>query len=159
MTAETVTIRPKSVVVDIDGTVASHVLPDGTLLRGHHQYRGVIWDLPKPEVIDVVHALRDAGFQIVFCSGRPEEDDSFYDVGRATFHWLAEHLGEWVQSCPLFLRRSGDRRPDDIVKREIYERLILPEYDVQIALDDRDRVVAMWRSFGITCLQVAPGDF
>jgi hypothetical protein len=157
VTAESITIRPKSVVVDIDGTVASHVLPDGTLLRDYHQYRGVIWDEPKHEVIAVVHALRDAGFQIVFCSGRPEEDDSLYDVGRATFHWLAEHLGEL--SCPLFLRRSGDKRPDDIVKREIYEQLILPAYDVRIALDDRDRVVAMWRSLGITCLQAAPGDF
>jgi probable HAF family extracellular repeat protein len=27
------------------------------------------------------------------------------------------------------------------------------------AFDDRNRVVDMWRSLGLTCLQVAPGDF
>jgi hypothetical protein len=26
-------------------------------------------------------------------------------------------------------------------------------------LDDRDQVVTMWRGLGLTCLQVAPGDF
>ena len=32
-------------------------------------------------------------------------------------------------------------------------------FDPIIAFDDRDRVVAAWRSAGIPCLQVAPGDF
>jgi hypothetical protein len=28
-----------------------------------------------------------------------------------------------------------------------------------LIFDDRDRVVAMWRSLGIPCFQVAKGDF
>ena len=28
-----------------------------------------------------------------------------------------------------------------------------------LAFDDRDRVVAMWREEGVPCFQVAPGDF
>lgn len=159
MTTITEAHRPKAVIVDIDGTVASHHLPDGTLIRDHHEYRVVIWDLPKPDVIDTVFALRDAGYAIVFCSGRPDIDDSFYNVRRATAHWLAQHLGEWALSCPLLMRAQGDGRPDDVVKREIYEQQIEPIYDVRLALDDRDRVVAMWRALGIICLQVAPGDF
>jgi hypothetical protein len=27
------------------------------------------------------------------------------------------------------------------------------------AFDDRDRVVQMWRAAGVTCFQVAPGEF
>ncbi|MGW3197167.1 hypothetical protein ACWDBD_21765 [Streptomyces sp. NPDC001118] len=45
-------------MVDIDGTVAKHVLSNGTLLRGHHDYRLVVRDLPNPPVIDTVNALR-----------------------------------------------------------------------------------------------------
>ena len=58
-----------AVLVDIDGTVALHRLPDGRRLRDHHAYRIVGWDLPNPPIIAVVHALRSTGFEPVFCSG------------------------------------------------------------------------------------------
>lgn len=151
--------KPTAVVVDIDGTVASHVLPDGRLLRDHHTYRAAVWDLPKPAVIAVVLALRDAGHQVIFCSGRPERDKHGYDVRAMTRGWLEQHLGDWTADQPLVMRPATDQRPDDIVKRELYERHIAPTYDLQLALDDRDRVVAMWRALGVTCLQVDYGDF
>jgi hypothetical protein len=31
--------------------------------------------------------------------------------------------------------------------------------DILCIFDDRDKVVKMWRSNGIACFQVAPGDF
>jgi hypothetical protein len=151
--------RPSAVIVDIDGTVALHALPDGTLTRHHHHYRAVGWDVPNEPVIDVVRALHDAGHRILFCSGRPRFDRQGFNVGVATQGWLTHHVGEWTTACPLFMRPENDVRPDDIVKHEIYETLIKNRYDVRLALDDRDRVVALWRSLGITCLQVAYGDF
>ena len=33
------------------------------------------------------------------------------------------------------------------------------KYSASIVLDDRKQVVDMWRSLGLTCLQVADGDF
>lgn len=30
---------------------------------------------------------------------------------------------------------------------------------INVDLDDRDKVVAMWRRHGLTCVQVAPDDF
>ena len=39
-------------------------------------------------------------------------------------------------------------------------RTLLSEYDVAGVLDDRDQVVKMWRNeLGLTCLQVAEGNF
>lgn len=35
----------------------------------------------------------------------------------------------------------------------------LPRERIAMVFDDRDKVVAMWRRQGLTCLQVAPGDF
>ena len=31
--------------------------------------------------------------------------------------------------------------------------------DVFLVVDDRQKVVNMWRDLGLTCVQVAPGDF
>lgn len=151
--------KPTAVVVDIDSTVASHHHSDGTQIRGHHVYRAAVWDRPKPAVIAVVLALRDAGHQVIFCSGRPERDERGYDVRAMTRGWLEQHLGSWTLDQPLVMRRAADKRPDDIVKRELYERHIEQTFDLQLALDDRDCVVAMWRSLEVTCLQIDYGDF
>jgi hypothetical protein len=55
--------------------------------------------------------------------------------------------------------RPGDMRNDSIVKEEIYEEHIKPRFNVRFVLDDRDRVVKMWRENGLKVLQVAEGDF
>lgn len=150
-----------AVIVDIDGTVALHVLPDGRLTRHHHHYRAVGWDLPNPPVISTVRALHAAGHQIIFCSGRPVRDEHGYDVGAATYAWLAEHVGEWTLGAPLFMRAHNDHRSDDVIKAEIYEQFIRGHYDVHLALDDRPRVIRMWRSLGLSVFDVAPdsGEF
>ena len=33
------------------------------------------------------------------------------------------------------------------------------EHEVVAVFDDRDKVVKMWREIGLTCMQVAPGNF
>ena len=57
------------------------------------------------------------------------------------------------------MRKSSDSRGDQIVKSEILEKEILPKYNVKLVLDDREKVVRMWRDKGLTCLQVDWGDF
>jgi hypothetical protein len=59
----------------------------------------------------------------------------------------------------LHLRSRKDNRPDSVVKMEIYKREIEPRHTVAWVLDDRDQVVRMWRSLGLTVLQVAEGNF
>ena len=56
-------------------------------------------------------------------------------------------------------RSDGDRRPDVVVKKEILYELKKDGWDPWLCLDDRNAVVAMWRREGVTCLQVADGDF
>ena len=58
------------------------------------------------------------------------------------------------------MRTIGDSTPDEILKRQWYEEL--PQNDKErlvCVFDDRQKVVDMWRSIGVTCLQVAAGDF
>jgi hypothetical protein len=57
------------------------------------------------------------------------------------------------------MRETGDNRKDSIVKEEIYNRDILPEYYVSFVLDDRQQVVDALREMGLQVWQVARGDF
>jgi hypothetical protein len=58
------------------------------------------------------------------------------------------------------MRRDGDTRPDQVIKRELFKRRVQGLFEVEGVIDDRSKVVRMWREqLGLTCLQVAPGDF
>ncbi|OLB75659.1 MAG: 5'-hydroxyl kinase [Actinobacteria bacterium 13_2_20CM_2_71_6] len=136
---------PEAFLVDIDGTVAEM----GT--RNPYDESRVHEDAPNEPVIRVVRALHAAGYRIVFCSGRT---DGCRD---ATAAWLDEHVG--VPYEALHMRVAGDQRKDSIVKAEIFEKHIRHAYRIVGVLDDRMQVVRMWRSLGLTVLQVAEGDF
>ncbi len=73
-----------------------------------------------------------------------------------TTHWLELH---GIPFNELLMRADNDYRSDEIIKEELYFNSINPRFDVVGVLDDRDRVVQMWRRIGLACLQVAPGDF
>jgi hypothetical protein len=134
----------KAIIVDIDGTVSTR------FDRTPYDYTKVINDLTMPNVIEVVKALWQSGNEILFVTAR---DDSCYED---TYEWLRLHCPPFVK---LYMRKSGDKRHDAIIKREIYEELIKPNWEVLCVLDDRQRVVDMWREIGLTCLQVDYGDF
>ena len=49
--------------------------------------------------------------------------------------------------------------PDDELKKRWLDQLFTNTDDVHCVFDDRDKVVKMWRDNGLTCFQVAPGNF
>lgn len=136
---------PRAVLVDIDGTTALMGA------RSPFDETRVHEDHPNAPVIAVIRAMAAAGNAIVFVSGRTDA------CRAATYDWLCEHIPVPFQG--LYMRAAGDGRKDAVVKRELFDRHIRDEWDVTCVLDDRDQVVAMWRSLGLTCLQVAPGNF
>ncbi len=150
---------PKVFLCDLDGTVA--------LLNGRDPYDEscVSGDVPNHPVVETVRALVASGLRPVFMSGRTEA------CREATAEWLITHVvrpvfmvkphehttaSQWVD---LYMRQVGDTRADQIVKLELFDRHIRDRYDVQLVLDDRSRVVRMWRRLGLVVFQVAPGDF
>jgi predicted kinase len=134
-----------AIVVDIDGTVAER----GN--RSPYDESRVISDSPISDVINIVKALSDK-YEIIIVSGRT---DSCRDD---TVKWIGREFGEDFEYT-LHMRKTGDQRPDYIIKNEIYDSLILPQNNVIMAFDDRDQVVRHVRSRGITVAQVAPGRF
>ena len=145
------------IVCDIDGTIANieHRVPilyDGeTDRRKFKDWQGkknwkdffaaMSEDTLRTEVAEKVLQLqKETGAYVVFVSARGME-------------WEKE-TAEWLQkNCPiipytLIMRQQGDRRDDEIIKREIYDRF-LKHYKVVKVFDDRPRVVRMWRELGL----------
>lgn len=150
----------KTVIVDIDGTVANGEHRQHHVRRVKGQKRN--WmafnelmhlDTPHWDVIWLVKMLKQAGCQIVFCSGRNEDDRE------VTIKWLNETAELEGIYEKLYMRASKDYRDDSIIKRELLAKLREDGYDPFMVIDDRDRVVKMWREEGLRCLQVNPGDF
>ncbi|WP_232715223.1 phosphatase domain-containing protein [Gordonia metallireducens] len=139
-------VGPTAWLIDIDGTLALRAD------RSPFDWDRVGEDLPNQPAIIAAQAIaaHPAVTAIVAVSGREEI------CRRQTEMWLD---AQCIPYDELLMRRIGDNRPDDVVKREIYQTEIAPRLRVIGVLDDRDRVVRMWRSLGLTCFQVAPGDF
>ena len=139
----------EAIVVDIDGTVAHN---DGH--RGFFDYSKVSGDKPIYGVIKTVEALaKHTGCFVVFMSGR---DDSCY---QDTHDWIMKHINIPYEQFNLLMRKTGDVRPDWVVKNELYDLFVLPLFRVLIAFDDRDQVVRHVRARGVPVAQVAEGRF
>lgn len=140
------------VIFDIDGTLADVSERIHHLRRSPKNWSGFFAGMAQDEAIHsmvrLCNLLFDAGVRIVLCSGRNESH-------RATTEtWLAR---EGVRYHELRLRRDDDRRSDVLAKREMLAGL--PKEQILFVVEDRARVVEMWRAEGLTCLQCAPGDF
>mgnify|MGYP000964083917 FL=1 len=145
---------PTCIIVDIDGTLA-HM--NG---RSPYDYTKVKEDSLDEAVADLVAQTR--GYKeydrtyVVIVSGR---DDT---CKQDTEEWLKDNGVEYDE---LYMRdhtrlnEDGTKVDDTIIKKEIYEQYIKPRYNVKFVLDDRQRVVDMWRKQGLKVLQVAEGEF
>lgn len=134
-------------IVDIDGTVAKF---NG---RGPYDWNKVDTDNPNWPVIEFVESYKFANpdVEIIFMSGR---DSVCRDL---TERWLDFYIK--IPYYHLFMRPQGDMRKDSIVKLELYDKHIRGKYNCKAVLDDRAQVVKVWRELGLTCLQVADGEF
>jgi hypothetical protein len=155
----------KTIIVDIDGTLANvehrrqYVASKPKNREKFHE--GMVLDKLDEDIAALVESLwyrpSNPEFYIVLASGRSE------DHRIITADCLAKQriypastypLGARFAYEHLYTRKSGDFRPDDIVKREILDQIREDGFEPYMAIDDRDRVVAMWRSNGIRALQV-----
>jgi hypothetical protein len=140
------------VIFDIDGTLAD--ISD----RVHHIRKkpknwnafneGMAKEKAIHSMIRLCNILYASGAHIILCSGRNERNHP------ETVEWLAK---QGVQYHELLLRRDEDYRTDSVVKRESVQNI--DKSKILFVVEDRSRVVEMWRSEGLVCLQCAPGEF
>ena len=175
-------MEKKTIIFDLDGTLAlvdkrvqKSLIPTESSTDGE----GMDWDIffdghnvltldePNYPVISMAQMYYEKGFNIVIFSGR---NDRSYEE---TQQWLEEYE---VPYNLLVLRPDkfqGDsypiargnpatpemrHMPDEVLKKAMIDKFVDID-DVFMTVDDRQKVVDMWRSLGLTCFQVAPGDF
>ena len=143
-----------AIICDIDGTLANndhrkHYLEHAGKKDWDRFFSEQHLDPVNKEVAWLFNEIQ-ANCAGIIVTGRGEE---FRDT---TVRWLRNNGISYVE---LHMRRAGDRRDDTIVKKEILDRLREDGYVPKLALDDRNRTVAMWRAEGVPCWQVADGNF
>lgn len=144
----------KSIAIfDLDGTIAlidhRRHLVEGETKDWSAFYRACVDDVPNEPVIYALEVLATSGMEIWILSGRSDE------VRAETLAWLDKHEVSYHQ---ILMRKDKDYTPDNVLKKKWLDTYI-PKERVAMVFDDRDKVVRMWRDEGLTCFQVAPGDF
>lgn len=135
----------KCIIVDIDGTLA--LRND----RSPYQWDKVGEDAvnePVVYLVKILSFLKDS--KIILFSGR----DSI--CRNQTEKWLKDNE---IFYDSLHMRPQDNCEKDSVIKKRMFEQIILGKYDVRFVLDDRNQVVEMWRELGLTCFQVADGNF
>ena len=150
----------KTVIFDLDGTLA---LIDkrraiSTKDNGKMDWdkffdpQNISLDVPNTPVVTMAQLLHSQGFRIVIFSGRSAKTQD------ATVQWLSDNN---IPYDMLQMRPTDNKShymPDNMLK---FNWLLtkVDKNDVFAVFDDRNQVVDMWRQNGLTCFQVADGDF
>ena len=156
-------MKKNVVIFDLDGTLANIDARRSKATKDNGKMDWDIFfdpdnislDLPNDPVIKMAQLLDSQGFKIVIFSGRSKATK---DV---TADWLDKH------NVPFFvmkMRPTGhpwNFMPDDKLKKKWLDDIFPGDKKDSIlcVFDDRDKVVKMWRDNGLSCFQVADGNF
>ena len=141
------------VIVDLDGTIANldhrlhHIKCERKNWAAFHAE--VLHDSVIEPIAQLVRDLH-LRYRPIIVTGRPMD----HPCGINTEDWLYENQ---IPFYHLFMRNQPSNVLDSEVKQGILD--LLPKQQIKLVLEDRTRVVEMWRRNGLTCLQVAAGDF
>jgi hypothetical protein len=151
-------------IIDIDGTLSDCsarvplavaakqcATPDARSAAWDRFHEDCLSDPAHETEVLLVKAWLMAGHSIAYCTGRPDR------YRKSTMLWLRS---QGLPDRPLFMRPDSDHRPADILKESFIPVIqgLMRMTDgyvgkIAFALEDQDKIVAMWRRNGITCLQ------
>lgn len=140
----------KNIIVDLDGTLANcdH--------RTHHVRKAdPDWDAFFAECgkdianlwcVKLVQVMIDAGYEVFVVSARSRH------VEAETLAWFKDHGLDHPYLHVCLVREKGDSTPDQELKRRWLQKFEHRGENLFV-VDDREKVVKMWRDEGLTCLQ------
>ena len=150
-----------NVVFDLDGTLADtshrvHFLEQKP--KDWDAFHSACWDDGRiTPTLGLFYRLRLSmdkryGEHLAIWTGRPER------CREVTIRWLERAcvMGPFGIEVEIRMRPDDDFRHDTELKGGWLED---SPWRPDLVLEDRTRMVEFWRSQGITCYQVQPGDF
>ena len=147
-------------IFDLDGTLCDCTPRYKKYIDGQDNwvefYAHCDEDWEHTDVCEVLNALKNQWFDILFVTGRRES------AREATLKWLREHFDnpDIADTNHLFMRQPEDgHRADYVSKIRNYRQHIEGKWHVLGVFEDRDQCVRAWRDLGLRCFQVADGAF
>ena len=146
--------KEKGVIIDLDGTLADnqhrlyHIKKDIKDKSAYHSLLGE--DEANHWCFELLEAMRARGYKIILITGRPDE------YRKETVAWLRKKN---IGYDELYMNTDERGVPDHLFKKSVYENFIRGRIDIAFVVEDRTRVVDMWRQLGLVCLQCELGDF
>lgn len=137
---------PEAIVVDIDGTLA-HIVGDNP--RSPYDASRAHEDALDDSVSLITELMYQHGYRVIVLTGRHSGHL------QVTEEWLD---AKGVNYDEIYCREEGDKRPDYIVKEELYRSQIKDKVNVKFAIEDRPQVVRMWQRLGIKVFNVGAID-
>ena len=145
-------LSKKTVIFDLDGTLADievrrkkAIKPNGKMdWDEFFNPDNIKLDKPIPAIVDLIRTYDDKGFKVVIFSGR---NDRSWDETK-----------DWPVSRNNPATPDMRFMPDEILKKKMLDTFVDID-DVLFVVDDRQKVVDMWRDLGLVVLQPAPGNF
>lgn len=146
--------KRKAIICDIDNTTIN-------IVHRYHLLKGkdtdwnafldenlIKQDTPIQDTIDIINCL-NTRYPILFVTGRNS------GIEQITRWQIETYFNLGPCGYKLFMRYDADREtPDASIKLDIYKNQIEPYYDVIAAFDDREVIVNLWRTLGITTYHV-----
>ena len=165
----------KTVIFDLDGTLAiidrrkEHATQSNGKINWNEFFNPahIAFDEPNEPVIKLAQMFKQQGFEILIFSGR---NDRMWERTVEWLEWNDVPFDLLVMRPDKFQGRTWpvaesnpatpDMRfmPDEILKKHMLDTFVDID-DVFLVVDDRQKVVDMWRGLGLNTFQVAPGDF
>ena len=148
----------KIVIFDLDGTIADISVRRNLATKDEGRMNWTIFqdpknidlDVPNQKVVDMLQMIDNTDrYQIWILSGR---SDVTKDV---TIDWLSNN---GINYDHLIMRPQKHLYMADNDLKQMWLDDIGVD-NVAMVFDDRNQVVDMWRKNGLTCFQVADGNF
>ena len=148
------------VIFDLDGTLADITARRTLSIKDNGKMDWDIFfdrdniklDVPNQKVVDMARMINDTDrYQIWILSGRSKA------TYRTTRQWLIQND---IPFDNLIMRPTDKHH--HYMKDSDLKQMWLDDIgvdNVAMVFDDRNQVVDMWREIGLTCMQVAPGNF
>ena len=149
-------MRKPVIILDIDGTVSNCDHRQEHAQAGNWEGFHALCHLDAPylDVVAIIQALSQFGYAVFGLTGRNEKNR------RTTLDWL---IANNIIIDELLMRPDNDFTKDiDLKIRLLEERFGSKEQvlaQVQCVFDDRDRVVAGLRDYGLTVFQPREGAY
>ena len=141
----------REIICDIDGTLCD-ISNRLHLIKGNERkdWDAFFAEIPKDEPrLDIIEHVRELSktHTIVLVTGRPAR------FKPQTLEWLERYN---VPYETIIMRNDNDTREDGIIKKEILDAYFKKDL-VDLVIDDRPRVIRMWREWGLKVEDVGKG--